>query len=50
MSRLKTTRDQKIQRKNRIKAQITGTPERPRLTVSISNRHITAQVIDDQIK
>lgn len=50
MSRLHTIRDQKIQRKNRVKAQITGTPERPRLTVSISNRHITAQVIDDQAK
>ncbi len=38
------------ERENRIKAQITGTSERPRLTVSISNRHITAQVIDDQAK
>jgi len=34
-------------RKHRVRAQISGTAERPRLSVSISNLHITAQLIDD---
>lgn len=34
-------------RQNRVRAQIIGGPERPRLSVHISNAHITAQLIDD---
>ena len=34
-------------RKNRIRKRVYGTPDRPRLCVYISNRHIEAQVIDD---
>ena len=34
-------------RKNRVRSKVSGTPKRPRLSVYISNRHITAQVIDD---
>lgn len=34
-------------RKNRVRSVVSGTPERPRLSVNISNRHITAQIIDD---
>ncbi len=34
-------------RKHRIRAVVTGTAERPRLTVSISNLHVQAQIIDD---
>lgn len=35
-------------RKSRVRAKIAGTSERPRLTVSISNKHVSAQLIDDQ--
>lgn len=34
-------------RKNRVRAKVSGTSERPRLTVTISNKHISAQIIDD---
>ena len=34
-------------RKNRVRAKVSGTAERPRLTVTISNKHISAQLIDD---
>jgi len=34
-------------RKNRVRAIVSGTAKRPRLSVFISNRHITAQLIDD---
>jgi large subunit ribosomal protein L18 len=34
-------------RKNRVRAIVTGTTARPRLSVYISNLHITAQLIDD---
>ena len=36
------------QRKRRIRAVISGTAKRPRLSVSVSNLHITAQLIDDE--
>ena len=36
-----------IFRKNRTRAKIHGTAERPRLSVNISNKHIVAQIIDD---
>ena len=34
-------------RKARVRAKVTGTSERPRLSVTISNKHISAQIIDD---
>ena len=34
-------------RKNRVRSKITGTAERPRLTVTISNKHVSAQLVDD---
>lgn len=37
----------KTLRSRRVRAKVTGTTERPRLSVTISNLHISAQVIDD---
>lgn len=37
----------RTQRKGRIRAVVSGTPERPRLHVFISNQHVSAQIIDD---
>jgi len=34
-------------RKNRVRSKVQGTTERPRLTVTISNVHVSAQIIDD---
>lgn len=44
----KVDKNQKrIIRHNRIRNKITGTPERPRLNIFKSSKHIYAQVIDD---
>lgn len=34
-------------RKGRVRAKVHGTTERPRLSVTISNTHVSAQLIDD---
>lgn len=34
-------------RKARVRSTVIGTTERPRLTVTISNKHVSAQIIDD---
>ena len=45
---MKLTKDQqRKRRKIRIRKKLSGTPERPRLVVFRSNRHIYAQIIDD---
>ena len=36
-------------RHQRVRKHISGTPERPRLVVTRSNRHMVAQVIDDTV-
>lgn len=35
------------QRKARIRSRVSGSADRPRLTLTISNLHISAQIIDD---
>ena len=35
-------------RKNRVRAKVSGTALRPRLSVTISNKHVSAQLIDDE--
>ncbi len=46
---MKTERHKKaaLRRKYRVRKKVMGTPERPRLAVFRSNRHIYAQIIDD---
>ncbi len=44
----KQKRDSRIRRHARVRRQVMGTPERPRLAVFRSNRHVVAQVIDDR--
>jgi large subunit ribosomal protein L18 len=41
------TQNQRIRRAHRVRARITGTPERPRLAVFRSLKHFSAQIIDD---
>ena len=41
------TKGQRIKRHTRVRAKISGTPERPRLCVFRSSSNIYAQVIDD---
>ena len=41
------TRTQRIKRHARVRGKISGTPERPRLSVFRSENHIYAQIIDD---
>ncbi|HEY5268643.1 MAG TPA: 50S ribosomal protein L18 [Candidatus Saccharimonadales bacterium] len=47
MSRLSLITKQKFLRAKRTRKNTVGTTDRPRLSVSISNRHVIAQIIDD---
>jgi large subunit ribosomal protein L18 len=47
MSRLTHKRLKENRRANRVRTVVIGTTERPRLSVNVSNLHISAQIIDD---
>lgn len=47
MNKLAHKLHNRIQRKRRVRSVIKGTAVRPRLSVYISNSHVTAQLIDD---
>lgn len=47
MAKTSTKELSRARRHNRIRAKISGTPERPRLAVFRSNRFVSVQVIDD---
>jgi large subunit ribosomal protein L18 len=40
-------KEARIKRQQRVRKKVKGTPERPRLTVFRSTKHIYAQIIDD---
>lgn len=47
MNRLNSKRTGRILRKQRISDRVKGTVERPRLSVFISNKQVSAQIVDD---
>lgn len=47
MDRLKHKYHSRLRRRLRIRKSISGTTDRPRLAVNISNHHVSAQIIDD---
>ena len=47
MSKFSHTLHNKLMRRHRVRATVTGSAERPRLSVHVSNLHVTAQIIDD---
>lgn len=47
MNQLDNKRKNAYRRANRVRTIIKGTADRPRLSVNVSNLHLTAQVIDD---
>ena len=49
MISIKDKRVGRLKRKKRVRKKIMGIPEKPRLTVYRTTRHIYAQIIDDSI-
>ncbi len=50
MNRLTSKLQKSVRRQNRVRSVVRGTSERPRLSVFISNTHVSAQIIDDEKK
>lgn len=48
MSRLESKRKNSFRRANRVRTIVRGTSQRPRLSVYVSNRQISVQIIDDE--
>ena len=48
-SKINTREVSRLKRKKRIRKKLSGSPERPRLTVFRSDKHIYAQIIDDTV-
>ena len=47
MNRIAQKLNSYTRRAHRVRASLTGTADRPRLSVKISNQHVSAQIIDD---
>ncbi len=47
MNRLTSKLQKSLRRQNRVRTVVRGTSDRPRLSVFVSNQHISAQIIDD---
>ncbi len=43
-----TSRQRRLRRRRRVRARVSGTAQRPRLSVYRSNRGVFAQLVDDQ--
>jgi large subunit ribosomal protein L18 len=48
MAKLTLKQANSRQRANRVRTTVQGTTERPRLTVHVSNLHVSAQIINDE--
>lgn len=48
MDKAKRKQKSHLRRRRRVRRKISGTPQRPRLSVSRSLKHIYAQIIDDE--
>ncbi|MHB8294225.1 MAG: 50S ribosomal protein L18 [Acidimicrobiales bacterium] len=46
----KSKQSTRERRHGRVRRKVAGTPERPRLSVYRSNRHISAQLVDDEAR
>jgi large subunit ribosomal protein L18 len=42
-----TKENRRLKRRRRVRAKVSGTPERPRISVFRSNRGLSAQMVDD---
>lgn len=47
MAKLTQKQANRLQRANRVRTVVQGTAERPRLSVHVSNLHVSAQIIND---